>query len=373
MMKITDDAEPFQGEWFISKIVSWREYADTNNDHIQALKNLSYAYPSKMRRSRGDGNCFYFAFLYGLLRNMDHVNLRTIWLQEIHTAVEILKTFPTIGMLNVLPENFFDPNTGGIPIVKEDPHDLTQFRKMVMGLRYITARHLFKAILFDRNGEFMLYYDGGRKTPFRVLQTILTINTDAEHQFIQLLANAFDVSIRIEDLDNKQYFGYTTTFIHGNNREHPPGKIIYLLRNGVHYDYIETPTIVPSIRHNVVPQNIVEEQDPLGAFFLQINQLIQKSNHPEQEGLLAELQRLRERAKDGRSRANVLENLKGLLRVNFSGNAEAQSLLRRMQHNALVTSCLTCDSMGSHVQRERGTGRHFCNEDCQKKWHQNKG
>lgn len=211
-----------------------KEYAADDAVYLQKIQMLSKKY-IHVRKTRGDGNCFYRAFGFGyleyLLANREKfTNFRS-------KASDTKDGLVKLGYPTFTVEDFHDqfmevvdavgtgiPVSELIEIFRNEAHS----NYLVVYLRLVTSCHL------QQNSEFFVHFvDGNRSVEDFCKGEVEPMDRESDHIHIIAMANALDLSIRVAYVDRGNSDDITYhDFPEGSEPE------LHLLYRPGHYDIL---------------------------------------------------------------------------------------------------------------------------------------
>lgn len=227
------------------------EYVDSDADFMVGLKALQEDY-KEMRTVRGDGNCYYRAFLYSLVEHM---------MQNAAEGKKILDYFKTKSWKEVLAQGydeialeiFYEALVDLLERVVDGKTDVAAFHDEMNEenatsdyctwyLRVVTATHLKQDP--DRFMPFLIdAQSGGGDTFLDINQFcakyIEPMGQECEQVQVLALAEAVGVDVRIEYLDGRQLQLDNKLSHHQFGPENATTHLTLLYRPG-HYDILYT-------------------------------------------------------------------------------------------------------------------------------------
>lgn len=165
------------------------EYQDGNPifQHKIALLSKTYGF----HRVRGDGNCFYRAFAYGLFRQLNEQSL-----QKLKARLTEAASGMTIEKL--VWEDFLETTKEVIdaPDILSAMNDAEQSNSVVVFLRFLTSNYL-KA----HAENYLPYLDESESLDAWCERWVDPMGAEADHLQINALVNAIKIDVVIVNLD----------------------------------------------------------------------------------------------------------------------------------------------------------------------------
>jgi ubiquitin thioesterase protein OTUB1 len=212
------------------------EYAKEDSIYQAKIQNLRSRY-SQLRRTRGDGNCFFRAFAFGYMESLLHDKSD---LSRFRDAVNKQKSdllalgYPTFT-LDDFHDNFMEtleevanPATT-IQSLTEKFRDQGCSDYVVCYLRILTSGHL------QTNSQFFqAFVEGGKTMKEYCSQEVEPMYHECDHMHITALTAALGVPVRVEYMDR----GEGGVVNHHDFPEEGSQPVIHILYRPSHYDIL---------------------------------------------------------------------------------------------------------------------------------------
>lgn len=232
------EAEVAQEQPLISALDDFKSlYEEFKNDpvYVDRIKKLDDKY-SNVRRTRGDGNCFYrafgFAYLEKLLKNKEDLDRFKAYATKSKDDLIALgfQQFTIEDFHSVFMETIDSVANGcGVDKLLETFNDLMTSDYIVVYLRLIVSGQL------QRDGDFYAsFIEGGRTMKEFCSQEVEPMGKESDHIHIIALTSATGIPVRVEHLDRN-----TEGVNHHDFPEDSTPQIVLLYRPG-HYDILYT-------------------------------------------------------------------------------------------------------------------------------------
>ncbi|XP_070578302.1 ubiquitin thioesterase OTUB1-like [Ptychodera flava] len=210
-----------------------KEYSDEDQVYQQKLRDLMSRY-SHIRKTRGDGNCFYRGFGYGYLECLLSDEVERKRFTDI--AAQSKENLVALGFPSFTIEDFHDTFMDVIEKVDSMsvPELLDTFRDqglsdyLVVYLRLLTSGQLQKETEFFEN-----FVEGGLSVKDFCNREVEPMGKESDHIHIIALTKALGVGVRVEYMDRVEGGKI-------NHHDFPEGcdpQVTFLYRPG-HYDIL---------------------------------------------------------------------------------------------------------------------------------------
>lgn len=180
-----------------------REYASDDHVYQQKIQDLKSRY-SKLRRTRGDGNCFFRAFGFAYMESLlkDGTDLERFKAAVVTVRDALLAVGYPSFTLEDFHDSFIDvldstmkPETT-IESLEKTYRDQGMSDYVVCYLRIITSGHLQREAEF-----FQAFVDEGRTVKEYCSQEVEPMYRESDHLHISALTAALGVSVRVQYMD----------------------------------------------------------------------------------------------------------------------------------------------------------------------------
>ncbi len=215
------------------------ELASSYEDDIflAKIKTLSRSY-TQMRKTRGDGNCFYRAFAYGLLSATEPDEAAALTARCKQVGVE---TAEAQGYSRFTAEDFFEMWAELLEHVTagNKASALSQFASDNMTSDYVVTflRLCTSVYLKARKEEFEPFVETGEPIASFCAREVDPMGRDAGHLQIRALCDVFKVNVRVAYLDRTPGNDPVVHVIPDSAVGAEPPKFTLLYRPG-HYDIL---------------------------------------------------------------------------------------------------------------------------------------
>ncbi|EGD73509.1 hypothetical protein PTSG_05213 [Salpingoeca rosetta] len=205
------------------------------------IKSMLDAFP-KMRKTRGDGNCFYRAYAYGIAEHFAaHKDKLPGFLETLKQTFDMALA---AGYPEFTAEDFYETVQEQFARLKDEPmealhatfNDDGLSNYIVAYFRLVTAAHMKTHV-----DDFLPFLEGGETVAAFCARAVDPFGVDCEHLQIIALTQALGVAVNIAYLDRSA--GETAA-------QHviPDGQepLVFLLYRPGHYDILYPP---PAVAH----------------------------------------------------------------------------------------------------------------------------
>lgn len=211
-----------------------KEYASDDESYQEKIKTLGESY-SSVRKTRGDGNCFFRAFGFGYL---EHLMKNKDDFPKFHEPAS--KTFQQLKDLNYpefTVEDFFEQFMTTVKSVSDPDtklNDLVQlFRDDAVSNYFIVYLRLITSCQMQMMADFYQNFVDNGKTVVEFCKTeVEPMYRESDHMHIIALTNALNAKIRVVYMDHSN----KKLLLH----DFPEGckPAIHLLYRPGHYDLL---------------------------------------------------------------------------------------------------------------------------------------
>lgn len=214
------------------------EYARDDAVYQAKIRDLRTRY-SQLRRTRGDGNCFFRAFAFGYMESLLLQNKSD--LTRFREAVEKLKDqLLALGYPSFTLEDFHDNfmetleevvnSASTIQALTEKFQDQGSSDYAVCYMRILTS-----AYLQSNSDFFQAFVEGGKTMKDYCTQEVEPMYRESDHMHITAITTALGVPVRVEYMDRGE--GGVVNH-HDFPEDSPKPPVMHILYRPGHYDLL---------------------------------------------------------------------------------------------------------------------------------------
>ncbi|XP_066910333.1 ubiquitin thioesterase OTUB1-like [Clytia hemisphaerica] len=213
-----------------------RDFADNDLVFKSKLADLKERY-CHVRKTRGDGNCFYRAFGYGILEfsRSDHTLLDRIAEKAKHTKDKLIE----IGYPSYTVEDFQETFMEVLDVTRksENNHEILQlFNDQGYSDYLVVFLRLMVSCYLQCNQEFYLHFvDGYNSMKEFCSQEVEPMAKESDHIHIIALSNSLNVTIQVEYMDRSGDENKVNSHLFPDDGSKP---VVHLLYRPGHYDLL---------------------------------------------------------------------------------------------------------------------------------------
>lgn len=203
-----------------------------HNSPLFSIKIDHLGIEQKFHKTRGDGNCFYRAFAFGLFttaRNSE--NAKVVLLRSLKGSTELLDRG---NISSVVYEDFLDVTChvlcSAAPLLTT-MNDPEQSNSIVVYLRFLTS-----AYLKSHRDQYQPYLEQGEILERWTERWVEAIGAEADNIQINALVNALSVGVDVVNLDGTQ--GETANVHQVRPDEGHVDHVVRVLYRPGHYDVL---------------------------------------------------------------------------------------------------------------------------------------